>query len=59
MSTCSTAIRRRRQAKNGYRHLSAQQRPRYHHRAADAALRRLQQIIATERRISSNKGKKK
>lgn len=50
--------RRQRQAKNGYAHLAARQRPNYRKRDAATSAARLQRQIATERRMSQNKGKK-
>jgi hypothetical protein len=51
----NAAGRRYKQAKNGFRHLSVRQRPNYKIRDAAASARRLQQQIATERRISQKK----
>ncbi len=51
MSVCSTAKRRRAQAKNGYRHLAPKQRPVYKKMDNETSARRLRRLIDTERRI--------
>ena len=50
--------RRYRQAKNGYGHLAARQRPGYRKRDAATSAARLQRQIANERRMAQGKGKK-
>lgn len=54
----STAKRRRRQAANGYTHLAKLGRPIYKKKSKEKSARRLQQLIATERRIKQGKSKK-
>ena len=49
--------RRHRQALNGYKHIAPLRRPHYKARSADAAARRLAEVIATERRISAKRKK--
>lgn len=49
MCTASTAKRRRRQARNGYRHLAPLVRPHYKKTSEDKQARRLAQLIAGER----------
>lgn len=51
MCVAATSKRRRNQAKNDYRHISAKQRPRYKKRDADTSARRLSRLIETERRM--------
>ena len=55
MSQARTNARRRRQAVNGYTHLARLGRPVYGKRSAEAAARRLRQVIETERRISQKR----
>ena len=54
----NAAGRRQRQAKNDYKHLAPQRRPRYLKRDALASRRRLDALIATERRMQQGKKKK-
>lgn len=49
--------RRQRQAKNNYSHLALRDRPNYRKRDAEASARRLQQLIATERRMAQKSKK--
>jgi len=58
MSAAQQAKARRRQARNGFKHLAERQRPKYKVRDALASARRLQQQIETERRIKMKLGKK-
>lgn len=58
MSVAQTAKRRRRQAVNGYAHLSEQRRPRYNIVDREVAAKRLDRRIATERRIKQGSKKK-
>lgn len=58
MSQARTNARRRRQAVNDYTHLARLGRPIYGKRSAEAAARRLREVIATERRMSQGKKKK-
>lgn len=55
MCTASTAKRRRRQAKNNYKHLPPRQRPHYVKRDASVSQKRLQRLIETERRMKQKK----
>lgn len=52
MCTASTAKRKRRQAANGYKHLGPMKRPHYLKRDAETSAKRLQRLIATERRMA-------
>lgn len=55
MCTASTAKRRRRQAANGYKHMSPLKRPHYSKIDAGKSARRLAERIATERRMSQKR----
>lgn len=49
------AIRRRKQAANGYAHLHQSQRPKYKKISAEKSAARLAKRIATERRMQQKK----
>lgn len=59
MCIASTAKRRRRQAANGYKHLSPLRRPIYHKPDIAKQSRRLRDRIEREKRMAANRGKKK
>jgi hypothetical protein len=59
MCTASTAKRRRKQARNGYKHIAPLRRPIYHARSADKAARRLAALVAGERARMQRRGSKK
>ena len=59
MCVCSTAKRRRRQAKQKFNHLAPKQRPHYKQRAADVAARHTERVIQAERERIRRKGLKK
>ena len=52
MCVCATAKRRRRQAKQNFNHLCPRQRPNFKRRSAEALVKHLQRVIATERRLA-------
>ena len=58
MGQARVNARRRRQAKNGYTHLSAPQRPHYKKMDAATSARRLAALIDKERRIKQAPKKK-
>lgn len=58
MCVCSTAKRRRKQARNGYRHLPPMRRPHYHTLTLEKSQRRLADKIAKEERIRQKKRKR-
>jgi hypothetical protein len=58
MSVIATAKRRRRQAKNGYKHLAKLGRPVYKKVSASKALRRLMRVIEKQKMIAQRKGSK-
>lgn len=59
MCTASTAKRRRRQAANGYKHLSKQRRPHFNKRSAEKSARIEARKIANIKAIAQRKGLKK
>lgn len=59
MSVAQQAKAKRRQMKNGYRHLAKLGRPVYKKKDAGAAARRLAEVIAGERARNQRKGMKK
>ena len=59
MSAGQAAIRRRKQAAGGYRHLGPLVRPHYSKVSREVSQRRLAQLIATEQRIRMSGGKSK
>ncbi len=54
----NAAGRRQKQAKNNYMHMAPQRRPNYSKSDAGASRRRLDALIATERRMQMGKKKK-
>lgn len=58
MCTCSTAKRRRKQARGKYRHLPPLRRPKYTARSAEKAANHLQRVIMAERLRQSRKSHK-
>lgn len=59
MCVAATARRKRKQAANGYRHLSPMKRPRYKKRSVETSEKRLREVITKQKMISSRKGQKK
>lgn len=59
MSVIATAKRRRRQAKNGYKHLAKLGRPIYKKVSASKSARRLMKVIEKQKTIAARKGVKK
>jgi hypothetical protein len=58
MSVCKTAMRRRAQAKNGYRHLCKKLRPNYTKADAGVAARRLAAKVDRQKSMIARKGSK-
>lgn len=56
MCTASTAKRKRRQARNGYKHLGPLKRPIFHKPSEAKARRRLRQVIEKQKQMASRKG---
>lgn len=59
MCTASTAKRRRRQARNGYKHIAPLRRPIFRVKDASKRAQRLAAVIAGERARAQRKGVKK
>lgn len=57
MCTAQTAKRRRRQAANGYRHMSKMKRPRYHKVSKEKADNNLARLIQREKDRAGRKKK--
>jgi hypothetical protein len=58
MSVCKTAMRRRAQAKNGYRHIHAKARPHFTKADAGVAARRLAAKVDRQKSMIARKGSK-
>lgn len=56
--TARTARRRRKQAANGFKHMSPLKRPHYKKRSLEASARRLSKVIEKQKLIATRKGQK-
>jgi hypothetical protein len=59
MCGCATATRRRRQARNGFKHIAKKQRSLYRVRDVAASARRQRLLVEKERMMQQRKGRSK